>query len=103
MADPDVRIVIDRRGLERLANSAAMGQAMVTAAAAGEDFLNREAPERTGAYKAGITVSQVDVVVGGRRRRGARLAATDPKSQYVEWVNGTHVLARAVDAIEKGR
>lgn len=106
MADPGFQLKLDRRGMAALANSAVMGQAMSTAARRGADFIDREVSSfknPTGSYAAGVQVQEVDVVVAGQKRKGARLAATSDHSQYVEWVNGTHLLARAVDAVEKGR
>lgn len=103
MVDVDVQVTLSRGAIDRIANTPEVGQAMVTAGERGVAFVRREAPVRSGAYRDSVTVEAVDVTVGGRTRKGARVAATDPKAQHVEWANGTHLLARAVDVVERGR
>ena len=92
-----------------LANTSAMSAAMVATARVGQHWAEANAPRSglpkepgTPVYADSFEVQAVDVTVGGDTRKGAALVNTAPHAYAVEWVNGAHVLARAVDAIEKG-
>lgn len=84
--------------VQALAAAPQMQQAMVTSAERGQVWAEANSPRRTGEYASSFEV-QAATIDG---MAGARLINTSPHAVYVEWANGTHVLARAVDAIEGG-
>lgn len=92
-----------------LANTAQMSAAMVATAQVGKNWADANAPRssrtdtgRSQRYADSFEVQPTEVKVGGQTRKGAALVNTAPHASAVEWVNGAHVLARAVDAIERG-
>jgi hypothetical protein len=92
-----------------LANTTAMSAAMVATAKVGQNWAEGNAPRSglpkkpgTAVYADSFEVQAVDLTVDGQTRKGAALVNTAPHASAVEWVNGAHVLARAVDAIERG-
>lgn len=91
----------DSAGMAKITRT--MGrEACVQAANRGLTFARANAPVRTGDYKASLHVEAAPVTVAGQTRMGAKLVADSDHGQWVEWGRGaSHVLARAVDAIEK--
>lgn len=105
----DTRVTLERGLVPALARTPQMSQAMVSSAAVGKSWAEANAPRDPGPrdpgkprYAESFAVEPADVVVDGQTRRGAALVNTSPQAPYVEWVNGAHILARAVDAIERG-
>lgn len=95
--------------VSELASTPAMSRAMVASAQVGLNWAEANAPRSTGPrdpakprYADSFEVQPVDVTVDGQTRKGAALVNTSPQAPYVEWVNGAHILARAVDVIERG-
>lgn len=88
----------NRGALPALAATPQMQHAMVEAAERGKTWAERNSPRRTGEYASSFVVEPA--MIDGTA--GARLVNTSDHAVYVEWANGTHVLARSVDAIEGG-
>lgn len=93
----------ERSLVTKLARTPQMGEAMVAYAKVGQNWARANAPRHTGEYAAAFEVRATDLRVAGQTRRGAVLVNHAPHAAAVEWVNGAHVLARAVDVIERGR
>lgn len=92
----------DRAGMSKITRTLGRDAAM-QAANRGLAFARASAPVRTGEYKASLRVEEADVTVGGETRKGAKLVADADHGSWVEWGRGaSHVLARSVDAIERG-
>lgn len=94
------RVSVDVRlssSLERqLAAAPAMGDAMEQIAQPGLAWAEANAPRATGEYARSFEVRRV--VIDGKSC--AALVNTADHAVFVEWANGTHLLARAVDHIE---
>lgn len=88
----------NRGALPALAATPQMQHAMVEAAGRGKEWAERNSPRRSGEYATSFEVQPA--VIDGTA--GARLVNTSDHAVHVEWTNGTHVLARSVDAIEGG-
>lgn len=88
----------NRAALPALAATPQMQHAMVEAAQRGKTWAEQNSPRRTGEYARSFEVQPATI----DGTAGARLVNTSDHAVYVEWANGTHVLARAVDAIEGG-
>lgn len=103
---------LDHKGLQRIAQSAQMSRAMQRAAQRGADWAAQQAPKDTGEYARSFRAEPIVVTVAGKPRAGARLlndasriqgGQSYPYSWAVEWgLRAQHILARAVDVIEKG-
>jgi hypothetical protein len=93
----------DKAGLAALARSPEVGQAMVDAAESAIPYAQSISPVLTGEYRDSFAAFAVDVDVAGETRAGAVLTNTSSHAWAVEWGQGAeHVLARSVDAIERG-
>lgn len=95
----------DRAGMDALVQSLDMGRAMVQVAEVGRRWAESAAPRDSGEYAGSFQVRQETVRFRGRfsgDRAGAVLENTAPHAAAVEWRQGRHVLARAVDVIERG-
>lgn len=84
--------------LRELSRTNDMQQAMVTRTEAGQRWAEANAPRRTGEYANSFEVRPSKV----NGAAGAVLVNTSGHAVFVEWANGSHVLSRAVDIIEKG-
>ncbi len=96
--------VPDRAGMRALARSAGIGAACVAAANKGRAEAERIAPRDSGEYANSFRV-RAETVRAGRAnepRAGAVLENVSDHAAAVEWEHGYHVLARSVDAIERG-
>lgn len=100
MANP---FEVDHDGISELARSSAVGDQMVAAAEAAIPYAQSISPVKTGDYRDSFVAVPIDVKVSGETRAGAALTNTSNHAWAVEWGQGAeHVLARSVDAIERG-
>lgn len=90
------RYVPNPGAVAALAATPQMQRAMLAAAQPGVAFARAASPQRTGRFASSFEVEAATI----DGMAAARLVNRAPYSVYVEWTNGTHVLARAVDAIE---
>lgn len=93
-----VAFVLNPGAVPALAATPQMQHAMVQAAGRGQTWAEANSPHLTGEYARSFEVQPATI----DGTAGARLVNTSTHAVFVEWANGTHVLARAVDAIEGG-
>lgn len=102
----DIEYRADVEGVNQLANGPEVHALLRARAQLGAQFVRGAAPVDTGAYRAGVDV--VDVGRGGPRRDRAevQLRANSDDAVFVEFGShgrpGRHLLARALDVIERG-
>ncbi len=93
----------DPKGFAELAASDEIQQMAIEKAEAGAEYLRSIAPERTGAYEAGITVEPMP---GWDGRAGAAIVVDVEHAAAVEWgtadTEAQHPLAQVADWIEGG-
>ena len=93
---------VDHDGISELARSSAVGDQMVAAAEAAIPYAQSISPVETGEYRSSFVALPATVKVSGQTRAGAILTNTSDHALAVEFIDGDHVLARTVDAIERG-
>jgi hypothetical protein len=94
-----IRYKADFKGTGELMRGPEMQAAMRQIAEEGADIARAIAPERTGEYKASIRVETLSRGGPHEDRAEGRIVADSDHAADVEWRDGHHTLARAVDAL----
>lgn len=94
-----IRYKADYAGTGDLMRSPEMVAVMEAVAERGAALARSMAPERTGEYRASITVTSMRRGGPHGDRAEADIVADSDHAAYVEWRDGYHVLARAAGAV----